>query len=285
MVLTVVLFLKNPNKKLFKDFLINGRKSEGLNPFDRGLAFGDGVFRTFKVCDQNPLFWKYHYNLLRSDANKIGIKVPSSKILLNQIKKLFTDKGVFVGKFILTRGFSDRGYNIPSGLNKPNCILLKSKLNIIDKKILSNGVHIDLCKIHPSANLKIGSIKHLNRLENVLAKKNITKKAFDGLMINEKKYAVECTSHNIFLRFKNSIIMPKFENTGISGVSQILIADYAKKNNYLVRFSNITLEKLNQADEFFIANSVNGVIPVRSFNEKKWKDFKFVQEFIQSVKF
>jgi len=270
---------------LFNDFLINGSKSQGLNPFDRGLAFGDGVFRTFKVFDHYPRFWEYHYLKLKQDAKAIDIDVPSSKILINQIRKLFNEKGTYIGKFIITRGLSDRGYQIPSKRIKPNCILLKTKFIKLDEKLYSSGVHIELSPIIPSTNLKTGSIKHLNRLENVLLKKNLSIRAFDGLMINEKKYALECGSHNIFLRFKNTIVIPNFNHAGVAGISQMVISDFAMANGYNIKNQNISLKKVEKADEFFIANSVNGLIPVRSFNKKQWKDFKFVQEFRQSVNF
>ena len=65
----------------------------------------------------------------------------------------------------------------------------------------------------------------------------------------------------------------------------MVISDYAIANGYSIRNQNISLKKVEKADEFFIANSVNGLIPVRSFNKKQWKDFKFVQEFRQSVNF
>lgn len=71
---TVVLFLKN-SKTLLNDFLINGKKSNGLNPFDRGLAFGDGIFRTFKVHNGTPIFWDYHYEKLTHDALALKIDI------------------------------------------------------------------------------------------------------------------------------------------------------------------------------------------------------------------
>ena len=53
----------------------------GLNPFDRGLAFGDGVFRTMKIENGVPKYWKYHYEILSHDARSIQIDIPSSRIL------------------------------------------------------------------------------------------------------------------------------------------------------------------------------------------------------------
>lgn len=281
---TVVLFLKN-SKTLLNDFLINGKKSNGLNPFDRGLAFGDGIFRTFKVHNGTPIFWDYHYEKLTHDALALKIDIPSSTILQNQIKKLFQKKGLYVGKFIITRGLSDRGYQIPNKAISPNCILLKSRFKKIDKSFYMRGVHVEVSQMIPSSNLHLGSIKHLNRLENVLSREQLSKDAFDAVMLDNKKNIIECCSHNVFFRFENKIIMPAMNEAGVSGVSQWVIKDFAQSNGYKVEHESISLKKANKADEFFIANSVNGVIPVRSFNQKYWKDFKFVQELKHSITF
>ncbi|MEK9932351.1 MAG: aminodeoxychorismate lyase, partial [Methylophilaceae bacterium] len=85
-----------------KDYLINGLKNKGLNPFDRGLMFGDGVFRTFKVIDGRPQHWLLHFRVLKNNCKVLKIVPPSSSVLLGDIKKLFPDKGTYVGKIIVT---------------------------------------------------------------------------------------------------------------------------------------------------------------------------------------
>ena len=70
-----------------KNFLINGDAKNSLSPFDRGLAFGDGVFRTFLVKDGNPINWKNQYQKLSMDLKAIGIKPPNKKTLLIEIQK------------------------------------------------------------------------------------------------------------------------------------------------------------------------------------------------------
>ena len=68
------------------NYLINGKKSLGLDPFDRGLAFGDGIFRTFKILDGNPIHWDYHFRKLNDDAKKLNINLPAELTLLGDIK-------------------------------------------------------------------------------------------------------------------------------------------------------------------------------------------------------
>ena len=67
-----------------KNFLINGDTKNTLSPFDRGLAFGDGAFRTFLVKDGNPINWKNQYQKLSIDLKAIDIKSPSKKTLSAQ---------------------------------------------------------------------------------------------------------------------------------------------------------------------------------------------------------
>ena len=132
-------------------FLINGKKSLGLNPYDRGLAFGDGVFRTIKIQNGVPMFWKLHYEILSHDAKFIQIDIPSSRILLNDIKKLFSEPGDFVGKFIITRGVSPRGYQFKSNI-KCTRILLKNKFTPIKKETIKKGVCLQVCKFFTCRN-------------------------------------------------------------------------------------------------------------------------------------
>ena len=88
-----------------KNFLINGDAKNSLSPFDRGLAFGDGVFRTFLVKDGNPINWKNQYQKLSMDLKAIDIKPPTQKKLLTEIQKLFPLKGILLLEINNSLGF------------------------------------------------------------------------------------------------------------------------------------------------------------------------------------
>ena len=81
-----------------KKFLINGNPSKNISPFDRGLSYGDGVFRTFLVKNRYPINWDMHYKKLKLDAKIFKIKVPTKKELLLDVKKLFNLNKTYIGK-------------------------------------------------------------------------------------------------------------------------------------------------------------------------------------------
>ena len=267
-----------------KDYLINGSNTSGLDPFDRGLAYGDGVFRTFKVIDGKPLHWDYHFQTLSYDCEKLGIKLPNEALLLDDIKVLFTrTSGTFVAKWIITRGSSDRGYSIPKDI-KPNRILLKNKFTTLPESLYLKGVNLEFSAKKTSSLLQLGATKHLNRLENVLAKQAVTSPSFDAIMFDENDHVNECTSHNILALFGKQIHMPKHNHAGVSGVSRQIVMDHAQSLGYATIESNISKEQLLKANEIVIINSVNGALPVKQIKNKKWNSLNLAYELNQLLK-
>ena len=61
-------------------------------------------------------------------------------------------------------------------------------------------------------------LKHLNRIDNVLAKAELDPSVFDGIMLDRNGYINECVSSNIFARYGKVIVSPKQNNAGVSGV-------------------------------------------------------------------
>ena len=267
-----------------KDYLINGSNASGLDPFDRGLAYGDGVFRTFKVIDGKPLHWDYHFQTLSYDCEKLDIKLPNEAILLDDIKLLFSrTSGTFVAKWIITRGSSDRGYSIPKDI-KPNRILLKNKFTPLLESLYLKGVNLEFSAKKTSSLLQLGATKHLNRLENVLAKQAVTSPSFDAIMLDENDHVNECTSHNILALFGKQIHMPKHNHAGVSGVSRQIVMDHAQSLGYATTESNISKEQLLKANEIVIINSVNGALPVKQIKNKKWNSLNLAYELNQLLK-
>ncbi|MDG2252038.1 MAG: aminodeoxychorismate lyase [Methylophilaceae bacterium] len=251
-------------------YLINGKESSGLNPFDRGLAFGDGVFRTIKIQNGAPKFWKFHYEILSHDARSIRIDIPSSRILLRDIKKLFSESGDFVAKFIITRGISERGYQFKNNI-KCTRILLKNKFIPVKKEIVRTGVSLQVCKQKLSENFMLSGIKHLNRLENVIAKTELERENFDGILLDSHGHVNECISSTIIIRAGDTLYFPNQNGAGVSGVTKRIVMDNASYLGYKVKIKNILLDDLMESDEVVITNSIIGAIPVHKINNKKWK--------------
>ncbi|HEU4709238.1 MAG TPA: aminotransferase class IV, partial [Methylophilaceae bacterium] len=157
-------------------YLINGESDIGLSPMDRGLTYGDGVFRTLRVSQGSPDAWSMHYHKLKSDCALLGIVCPDSDLLLRDIDQLFTPEEEAVVKIIITRGTGPRGYAMPS-LANPARIIIRENFPHYPPSNFTEGVSLHLCQLRLSHQPRLAGIKHLNRLENVLARSEWSDKA------------------------------------------------------------------------------------------------------------
>lgn len=251
-------------------FLINGRSDIGLSPLDRGLGYGDGVFRTMKIQHGVPDHWALHFKKLVEDCNVLGIVCPSAELLLADIERLFSTKEIGVAKIVITRGEGARGYALPS-LAQPTRILIKTASPDYPAANFDEGVWLHLCSLRLSHQPVLAGIKHLNRLENVMARMEWTDGMIaDGVLLDEEGYVIECTASNLFARFGNVLVTPDLRQCGVTGVTRQRILELAPKLNYQTKITQITLSKLMQADEIIICNSLYGAWQVRRFNGQHW---------------
>ena len=82
-----------------------------LDPADRGLSYGDGVFETVLVHARRAVWWPRHWERLARGAATLGFGLPQREWLEAELGVLLPkapDRAVL--KLILTRGASGRGY-------------------------------------------------------------------------------------------------------------------------------------------------------------------------------
>lgn len=250
-------------------YLVNGSPHSTISPLDRGLAYGDGVFRTLKVVDGVPLGWSLQYQKLMADCSAIGIVCPSAELLMADIQHLFAeDEGAAVAKIIITRGEGERGYSLPA-VTTPMRVVIKSAMPQLSEAYASDGVKLTVCETRLSHQPKLAGIKHLNRLENVLARMEWHDPAImDGILLDKQQHVIECTAANVFARFGNTLSTPALTHCGVAGLTRQRILDLAPALGLQPKVEAMTLERLLQADEIVICNSVYGAVAVRAIQDK-----------------
>jgi 4-amino-4-deoxychorismate lyase len=251
-------------------YLLNGSTEQTISPFDRGLTYGDGVFRTLKVNHGRPCHWALHYQKLVADCTRLGIVCPASDLLISDIAALFTEDNLAVAKIVITRGESERGYAIPA-ISTPTRLVIKSKLPYYEDAWYADGVTLHVCETRLSAQPKLAGIKHLNRLENVLARSEWQDDMlFDGLLLDAHDHAIECTMSNLFARYGDELITPELSSCGVAGVTRQRIMDMAKSFNLNAKEKPITFAHLLHADEVLICNTLYGAFQVTRIQQKTW---------------
>lgn len=253
-----------------KQFLINGSVSKKISPYDRALQFGDGIFRTFVVKNKKPQHWAYHYKKIVADCRAIKIEPPSEITLLSDIFRVFKTKPKAVGKFIITRGESERGYGFKSNIT-PNRFLIKTKMPSYPKANSESGVCLYVCKLKLQPSFLSG-IKHLNRIENVMARSEWQDTRYaDGILLNDQGHVIECVSSNLFMRKGQTIYTHPLKNIGVKGVTRDLILKLLPQLGFKIKEISFDLNKLLTADEVFITNSLFGVWQVKKIKNRSWQ--------------
>ena len=261
------------------NYLVNGNFDQAISPFDRGFSYGDGIFRTLKIVNGLPQHWPQHYQKLVADCAVIGIVCPSAELLMSDFLQLFaidatlneaaTDK-VAVAKIIITRGESKRGY-APPAITTPMRVILKSAMRQYADVNYAEGVRLHVCETKLAAQPKLAGIKHLNRLENVMARMEWQDEThFDGLMLDQQDNVIECTMSNIFARFNDTLVTPDLSQCGVAGITRQAIVGLSGPLNLKIEITQLSLQRLIEADEVIICNSLYGAFQVRNILNTSW---------------
>ncbi|BAN35351.1 aminodeoxychorismate lyase [Sulfuricella denitrificans skB26] len=250
--------------------LVNGLPSEYVRAFDRGLMYGDGVFRSLLVRAGHPLCWPRHYDKLYADCAALNIVCPPETILAVEMAQLLAEAPDCVVKVIVTRGESQRGYAIPEHM-EPTHILMATPAPQYPASYLTEGVRLHLCSTRLGIQPQLAGIKHLNRLENVLARREWSNSEIaEGLMLDIGGNVIEGTMSNLFLLKGKTLHTPDLVRCGVAGVQRERIMDLAGRLGMAVRVENLPLARIYDADEVVLCNSVFGVWQVRELAGKTW---------------
>lgn len=255
------------------DILINGEYKETISVFDRGLHYGDGLFETMAVRNGQIYLWDAHWERLSLGCKKLSINLPSKDIFENEIALLIDNKNNqenYIIKLIVTRGIGERGYRYTPKQDITRVLSCHSWPNYSDK-FLSKGVAVRYCETNLSKNSKLAGIKHLNRLEQVLARNEWDTDEFqEGLMLTDDGHIVDGTMSNVFIVKDNMIITPDLSLCGVAGVMRNTVVEIAKALGISVYEKILMKSELDQADEIFLTNTIFGIWPVRVIAETRF---------------
>ncbi len=247
--------------------LVNGKPADTISVADRGLSYGDGVFRTLRVQQGSPFCWQRQYDKLRHDCLALQLSCPDEDNLLQELKQL-AGSGSGVAKITVTRGIGERGY-APSLQAKPTRIVSFHLAPVYDEAIYVDGITPHLCDLKLSRQPRLAGIKHLNRLENVLAAGECEAAgAVEGILEDEEGFVISGTRSNLFVVTNGKLFTPDLSASGVAGVQRDRVMAWAKQNGVPCTVAKIKVDVLLQADEIFLVNSVFGLWPVARLQDK-----------------
>jgi 4-amino-4-deoxychorismate lyase len=196
--------------------------------------------------------------------------VPSRSLLAQEIDSYCPRQGRAVVKLIVTRGPGMRGY-LPPDPAAPTRVLMISAWPDYPASNYLYGISMRTCRMRLGENPALAGIKHLCRLEQVLAQLELRGHAVEqGLLLDASGYVAGGTTSNIFVATGAAVATPSLVRCGIKGVMRRSVLEAARALGLRAEEREITMVELLAADEVFVTNSLFGIWPVTAIDDRRF---------------
>jgi 4-amino-4-deoxychorismate lyase len=245
--------------------LIDGRPGESIPVTDRGLNYGDGLFETVRLHEGEAPLLARHLQRLRAGCQRLGLPYPGDATLEADVRALLSDgpeNGVL--RLVLTRGDGGRGYAPPPGAH-PRRILSVHPLP--DQP--GEGLRVGVCRTRIGRSPALAGLKHLGRLEQVIAAGEIVRQGWDeGLMLDESDLVIEGSRHNLFYLRDGQLLTPPLPAAGVAGVMRALLLEVMPQAGLSGGEATLRYHELHEIESMFLCNAVVGIRPVKALADR-----------------
>jgi 4-amino-4-deoxychorismate lyase len=237
---------------------------------DRGLHYGDGLFETIACRNGEPRFLGEHLERLALGCERLAIELGSRSALVDDVVRLTAGKARALVKVLVTRGpATARGY-APRGDERTSRIVLRYLWPAEDPRSAEEGVTVRIADLTLAENPRLAGLKHLNRLEQVLARAELKGSGLDeALLLSRSGCLVSGTMSNVFVVSGSRVATPRLDRCGVAGVMRRVVMRAAAASGVTIEEARITRQDLEAADEVFLTNVRIGIWPVRALGSRE----------------
>jgi 4-amino-4-deoxychorismate lyase len=240
--------------------LVNGVESSAISVDDRGLQYGDGLFETMAAVNGRVRNFDRHMERLAVGCRRLGMPPPPVEQLAVECERALAGLGAGSVKIMLTRGPGPRSYRPPVEPSVTRVVVSSAPRPRTDP---DTGIVVRLCETPLGLNPRLAGLKHLNRLEQVLASAEWNDPAIaEGLMSSVDGRLVCATAANVFVVRAGRLATPDIRDCGVAGVMRGIVLAAAEALGISVDVTDLTAGQLLETDEMFLTNAITGIRPV-----------------------
>jgi 4-amino-4-deoxychorismate lyase len=247
--------------------LVNGVHQQYIQIADRGFQYGDGLFETIEVSNSQLVFIERHLARLNTGCHRLHIPCPDLTLLTSEAQDLCRHSSRAVLKIIVTRGTGGRGYRQPDCIQPTRVLSLHPYPDFPDS-YSEQGIVARICSTPLGLNPFLAGIKHMNRLEQVMARSEWTDPAIqEGIMLDVNAQVIEGTMTNLFYVKEGTIYTSSLAQAGVAGIMRGIIIELTANQGLRVIEHTYTQEQLLSADEIFVCNAIIGIWPIHQIEK------------------
>lgn len=250
---------------------VNGQAPvAGVSPYDRGLHFGDGLFETIACRHGRARFLSLHLERLVLGCERLKINLGDAAPVRREVEHVAAAAGEALIKLIVTRGDAvARGYGV-AGSEVATRMLFQYPLPPASEACVAQGIRARVAALRYGENERLAGLKHLNRLEQVLARSEVAADDADELLVfSSSGHLVSGTMSNVFVIQDGRVRTPRVDRCGVAGVMRRVILREAKNVGLAVEEALLGAADLRHASEVFVTNARIGVWPVRRLDDRQ----------------
>lgn len=240
---------------------------------NRGFLYGDAVFETLKVLDNNVLFFEDHYFRLMASMRILRMEIPlefTLEYLESEILKITNALNLPNARVRLTVFRSGEGKYLPE--MKTVGFIVNAEYTAAMYENTSEVYEVEIFKDFHLAKHLLSSLKTTNKLINVTASVFTHENNYDNcFLINEDKNIVEFINGNVFLVKDQVIVTPPLADGCVNGILRKKLMDIiSKSEDFVLEERSISPFELQKADEIFLTNVIQGIQSVSQYRKKQF---------------
>jgi 4-amino-4-deoxychorismate lyase len=246
--------------------LVDGHAQDHVSALDRGLSYGDGLFETVRFVGSDAPLWARHMQRLATSCPRLALPVPDATTLLREAREAIGERPQAIARITLTRGIGTRGY-APSGAAPVTRIVAGFEMPVLRAEDAIDGLRVRRCALRLAEQPALAGMKHLNRLEQVLARAEWQDPTIaEGLLGDCHGRVISATAANLFAVIDGALATPALEQCGIAGVARAEVLARLPQT----RVRDIGWDELDRASEIFLCSSVRGILPVGAVDARAY---------------
>lgn len=242
----------------------DGHAAGEVSLLERALHYGDGLFETIACVGGGPRFLERHLARLAHGCTRLGIESPEPNQLADEVRRMAAGTSRAIIKVLLTRGQAlARGYAL-TGCEQPSRILLRYAWPADDPALAREGLRVRVATLRLGENPALAGLKHCNRLEQVLARREWSDPGIhEALLFSSSGALVSGTMSNVFLVYGERLVTPRLDRCGVAGVMRAAVLQAAHDADIACEEGVLAEADLTAARELFLTSALTGIRPVR----------------------
>ena len=237
-------------ERLWFNGAMQDRDAVRIDPADRGLLLGDGVFETMRVQAGRIVHLERHMARLYAGLETLMIPSPEREQVEAALLCVITDNAMQAGslRLTITRGCGPRGLLPPEGA-APTILIVPFPPAAVPMP----DAHLVISRMRRDETSPLSRAKTLNYLPNILALMEARQRGgTEAVLLNMAGRVAEASASNLLIQRDGMLLTPPVAEGALPGIARSVLLDMR-----LARERALTRADLLAAEAVVLVNSMS----------------------------